>query len=77
LQKLLDENLAQTLLKLSKPLNVTLKAFSKRLHAIERFIRKKYDYHMGCQKMLLYRMSIATSLQAKKKEFFVAHRDWR
>jgi len=50
LQGLLDENPAQTLLELSKGLNVTPKAASKRM-LWERFIRKGYGYHINCQKM--------------------------
>jgi len=51
LQELLDENSTETLLELSKALNVTPKAVSKHLHAMGKIIRKGYGYHMSCQKM--------------------------
>jgi len=41
LQELLDENPAQTLLELSKALNVTPKAVSKRLHAMKKIHKKE------------------------------------
>jgi len=50
LQELLHENPAETLLQLSKTLNVTSRAVLQRLYVI-RFIRKGYSYHISCQKL--------------------------
>jgi len=76
LQELLDENSAQTLLELLKALNVT----SKCLHAMGTIhkegiwlpheLSKNEDFES-----FVYCHFFAS--QAKKKEFFMAYRDWR
>ena len=79
LQKLFDENPAQTLLELSKALNVTLKAVSKRLYAMGKIHKKgRWLPHELSENAISNRLSIAISLLVRqKKEFFVVHRDWR
>jgi len=79
LQKLHDENPAQTLLELSKALNVTSKAISKRLHAMEKIHKEGIWLHELSKNAILNRLSIATSLLARqrKKSFFAAYRDGR
>jgi len=66
---LLDENPAQTLLELSKALNVTPKAVSKRLHTMGK-IRKKGIWlpHELSENAILNRLSIATSLLARQRK---------
>jgi len=63
---------------LSKALNATPKAVSKGLHAMGKIHKKRIwlPYELS-ENAILNRLSIATSLLAKKNEFFVAHRDWR
>jgi len=67
LEELHQENLAQTFSELSKPLNITPKAVSKRRHAMGRFIRKRYGYqpHELSENAILNCLSIATSLLAR------------
>jgi len=48
-QEFLDENPTQTFFELSKASNIT--PFQNACMPWKRFIRKKYDYHMSCQKM--------------------------
>jgi len=77
LQELLDENPTQTLSELSKALNITPKAVSKRLHAIGK-IHKKGISHKLSENAILNRLSIATFLLARqRKKSFFAYRDWR
>jgi len=76
LQELLDENPAQMLLKLSKALNVTPKAISKRLHAMRNIHKERIwlPYELSEDAIL----SIAIFLLSRRrKTFFVAHCDWR
>jgi len=79
LQALLDENSAQTLQELSAALNVTPMAVSKRLHAMGKIQKEgKWVPHELTENAIANRLNISISLLARqKKEFFVAHCDWR
>jgi len=77
LQELLDESPAQMLLELSKTLNITSKAVSKRLHVMGKIYKEGiWLPHELLENAILNRLSIAFFVcQAKRKEFFMAHRD--
>jgi len=63
LQELLDENPAQTFLKLSKALNVTLKTVSKRLHTMGMIHKEEiWLLHELSENAILNSLSIASSL---------------
>jgi len=71
LQELLNENPAQTLLELSKALNVIPKAVLKRLHAMGKIYKEGiWLPHELSENVILNRFSIATSLLAKEKRVF-------
>jgi len=68
-QKLLDENLVQTLLKFLKALNVTPKAVSKRLHAMRKIHKERIWLPHGLsENAILNRSSSATSLLARQRK---------
>lgn len=69
LQELLDKNPAQTLLELSKALNVTPMAVSKRLHSMGKIHKKEiWLPHELSENAILNRLSIATSLLARQRK---------
>jgi len=72
LQKLLDENPAQTLLELSKALNVIPKAVSKRLHAMGKIHKEeRWLPHEMSENVILNHLFIAISLlPGKEKRVF-------
>jgi len=47
------------------------------LHAIEKIHKKGIWLPHELSENAILSLSIAIACQAKKKEFFVAHRDWR
>jgi len=69
LQELLDESPVQTLLELSKALNVTPKAFPKRLHTMGKIHKKGIwlPYELS-ENAILNRLPIATSLFVRQKK---------
>jgi len=72
LQKLLDENPAQTFLELSQALNVTPEVVSKRLHAMGKIHKEGiWLLYEVSEYAILNRLSIASSLfDRQRKEFF-------
>ena len=80
LQALLNENSAQTLQELSRALNVTPMAVSKRLHAMEKIQKEgKWVPHELTENAIANRLNISLFLCSpdRKKKFFVTHCDWR
>jgi len=78
LQELLDENPAQTLLELSKALNVTPKAVSKRLHATGKIHEEEiWLPHELSENATLNRLPVATSLLARQRKRSFLWRNWR
>jgi len=76
---LFDENPTQTFVELSKALNVTPKAVSKRLHAMEKIHKEGIGlpYELS-ENAIVNHLSIATSLFARqRKKIFMVHRDWQ
>jgi len=66
---LLDKNPVQTLLELSKVLNVTPKAVSKHLHTMRKIHKEEiWLPHELSENAILNRLFIATSLLAKQRK---------